>query len=96
MARDRFCTVPKCSSEAQLSNVFVKMPTGSKTVNCLLHSLDMTTCEFMHALEDKIGIPVDEQRLIFAGKPFPTCATKNVTMRDMKVQNMSTLFLVLR
>ena len=87
-----FCTISLLlfTTQAYAMQIFVKTLTG-KHITMEVEPTDRV--EHLKALiEERIGTPVDQQRLIFAGKQLED----GKTLQDYSIQKDSTIHLVLR
>jgi hypothetical protein len=79
----------KCIGTSQTINVFIITPTG-KTILCSI-SPSAEVEELKYMIRSKEGIPIDEQRLIYARKLLEDGST----LEDYNIENRSTLHLLL-
>lgn len=70
--------------------MFVKTLTGR--IITLQIEPDYTIAQVKQMIQDKEGIPIDQQRLIFAGQQL----SDSSTLAEYRIYNRTTLILILR
>jgi hypothetical protein len=71
-------------------DMFVKTLTGR--IITLQIEPDYTIAQVKQMIQDKEGIPIDQQRLIFAGQQL----SDSSTLAEYRIYNRTTLILILR
>ena len=83
-------TPPRLRLRGGGMQVFVKTPSGATLT---LHAEASDTIERLKAqLQDREGMPAEQQRLLFGGRPLQDCRT----LSDYNIQRECTLHLALR
>jgi len=78
-------------SASMPSAIFVKTVTG-KTITIMVDHRKTTIWQLKHLVEEREGVLVDEQKLIYGGKQMP----ESYSLEDCGIVSESTIHLVLR